>query len=49
MVGWRIGERKLPVHCGGGLADENCQCGVVCALTIKEATEVYLYLTEAVE
>ena len=41
--------------CGGILAEENYQCGVVYALRIREATsfslkkDVYLYLTEAME
>ena len=40
---------------GGGLAEGNCQCDVVCALRIREATsfslkkEAYLYLIGAVE
>jgi len=37
------------VYCGGG---RNYQCGVLCALRIREATlekEAYLYLTEVVE
>ena len=41
--------------CDGGVAEENCHCGVACALRIREATsfslekEVYLYLAEAAE
>jgi len=39
----------------GGLAEKNCQCGMVYALGIREATsfssekEAYLLLTEAIE
>jgi len=45
----------LPVCCDGGLAEGVSQCGVVCALKIREETsfflekEASLYLTEAVE
>ena len=40
--------------CGGGMIEEHCQCGAVCALKIREAIsfsekEVHLYLTEAME
>ena len=43
------------MYYGGGLAEENYQCGVVYALRIRKATsfslekEAYLYLIEAVE
>ena len=43
------------MYCGSGLTEENCQCGVVCALRIREAipfsleNEMYLYLIEVVE
>ena len=43
------------MHYGSGLTEKNNQCGVVCALRIREATsfsneeEVHLYLIEAVE
>jgi len=43
------------VYCGGELAEESYQRGVVYTLRIKEATtsffekEAYLYLTEAME
>ena len=47
-------------QCYGGLAEENCLCGLVrcmcgCAMRIRKATsfskenEVYLYLSEAME
>ena len=39
--------------CGGGLTEENYQCGVVCALRIRKVTSLenkaYLYLAEAME
>jgi len=32
---------KLPLCFSGGLIEENCQCGVVCALRVKNATLLY--------
>ena len=32
------GQKKLSVYYGGGLTEENCQCDMVYALRIREAT-----------
>jgi len=31
---------------GGGLTEENCQCGIVCALRVSEATERDVFVPE---
>jgi len=46
-------EENCPVCCGGGPAEGNYQCGVVCAMRIRKAPsfslkkEAYLYVREA--